>query len=292
MAYTNLPTTDRCWVQCLFFPWRYPLTLVCLGFLLSVSSSLWPALEHLQRITTNDATVQLFLDENISAEQGRAFMQDLSNHPEVAHADFITREVAWRDFDETVALGTEPDDTPLPDIIVVELVPGAPVRDTIEKFSSMEPVRFVHTGWRWAERFNALKQIGLIFSSVTLITGLLLIRYTLSAHRVGGNPPVFGFTAGLTAGTLFGIYSVLISLGLSYLAFSYLSPLFPNSLLFHTLYSKPGWASALGVPMGLLGAALAYQRSPDPAGRPPGTLSRVWHSERKSANIDNKETKR
>ena len=134
MAYNDLPTADRCWVQCLFFPWRYPLTLVCLGFLLSVSSSLWPALEHLQRITTNDATVQLFLDENISAEQGRTFMQDLSNHPEVAHADFITREVAWRDFDETVALGTEPDDTPLPDIIVVELVPGAPVQDTIEKF--------------------------------------------------------------------------------------------------------------------------------------------------------------
>ena len=249
-------------IQYVFFPFRYPLTLFCFSFLLSVPSFLWLTLEHLQKITTSEpTTIRLFLEDHVRKEDGQKLTQDLISHDRVSHAEFITREDAWQDFEETVRLRQEysKEDSPLPHVILVELTPEAPISDTVAKMRALDNVRFVHTGWRWGQRFYALKQVGVFVGIIFLIISLLLIYHTFSLHLAKKTPPRPDFSLCLVMGLLFGVFGASFSFGLLYGTFSYLSTLFSDSFLFNSLRQTIGRELSLGVPIGVLGALLAWR---------------------------------
>lgn len=129
------------------------------------------------------AQISLFLDMDVTASAGELLRDDIAAHPDVAEAEWISREQALLEFQEQSGLGEalrELPDNPLPGSILVtpEVIDKHALVALLEELKNLPKVEQAQLDVLWIERLAAILKMGenFIFAlSVLLIAALLLV---------------------------------------------------------------------------------------------------------------------
>lgn len=194
----------------------------------------------------DDPRVSGYLSESVSRDDGVALTARLAQRPEVASADYVSKEEALARFTEAfesvAGLLEDLGDNPLPASIEITLRPGLE-KKTIEGFvASLPRTQFEEVDWGqgWAERFSRF--VDTVRAAAVGLGGLLLVASTLmianTIHltvyarrdelnilRLVGATGLFIRVPFVLEGLLQGLLGAGAAVGGLYLAFSWASPL-------------------------------------------------------------------
>ncbi len=129
------------------------------------------------------AQISLFLEMDIKASDGELLRDEIAARPDVAEAEWISREQALVEFQEQSGLGEalrELPDNPLPGSILVtpEIIDKEALAALLDELKNMPKVEQAQLDLLWIERLAAILKMGenFIFAlSVLLIAALLLV---------------------------------------------------------------------------------------------------------------------
>lgn len=211
------------------------ISLLILGFtLLLVLNS-----QYIAGFMESQVEINLFLREDISRQDARAFENKLTRIEGVELVEFIPKEDALKlmedsygkDVDITKALGGN---NPLPDtyrvkVVDVELVPQ--VAATIEKYDEVESLRYgqdfvnrLINFTNWLRNAGLVVIVGILFASLFLITTTIRLtvfarKKEISIMKYVGATNLFIRAPFFLEGMMIGLIGALISVVILYLAY-------------------------------------------------------------------------
>jgi cell division transport system permease protein len=269
------------------------MTAAVIGIALALPSSLYLLLDNLHRLSGSwdgQASISVFLKEQVPAAQRDGLAARLRDWPEVTSVKVITPEQALQEYSSRSGLDNALealDENPLPAVLIV--VPrddrrgAAPAAALQQKLHALPEVELAELDLAWVQRLNAMVEIArrgiLLFSTLLALAVLLVIGNTirleiqnrhdeiLVTKLLGATNP-FVRRPFLYSGAWYGLLGallawLLVSGGFLLLAdpVATLAGLYQSDF---TLQTRPGVTLAVllggGLLLGLLGAWLAVGR--------------------------------
>lgn len=144
------------------------LTALVIGITLALPAALHLLVKNLDALSFSwERTVQasLFLEDSMSEDAGRALTKRIRQRPEVAQADYISRQQALEEFRELSGFGAALDlldENPLPAVIAVQ--PSNEASNTqidalLKELQNTKGVESARIDQSWLERLNAILTI-------------------------------------------------------------------------------------------------------------------------------------
>jgi cell division transport system permease protein len=147
--------------------------------------------ERLSGTWQHAARISVFLEMSVSDAEGQALRDDIAGMPQVARADWISREQALLDFQAVSGLAEalrELPDNPLPGSVLVTpaTVDQAELEALRQRLAELPGVELAQLDLLWVERLGALLALGdrFLFGVTVLLvlTLLLVIGNTIRLH--------------------------------------------------------------------------------------------------------------
>ena len=268
------------------------LTWLVIGIALALPVSLDVALDNVGRVSStwdSPAQLSLFLVDGTSQVAAKALTEELSNNPQLARVQFVSREDALAEFTRVSGFADileNLEENPLPHVLLVEPLDSLnpdEVTALRDEFEALALVAEATLDMAWLQRLNSLLELsrrsvlalgGVLIFGVVLILGNT-IRLAIESRRdeivivklVGGSNAFvrrpFLYT-GLWYGVGGGVFAaLLVSAGLWFLS----APVEQLAALYGSDFSLrgPGLIGSLnlvlvGGVLGLAGAWLAVSR--------------------------------
>jgi len=277
--------------------WRQPLsslmTIVVIGIAIALPAGLYVLLHNIEQVSDqwDDATqISLFLEYEMSHEQGINLNKKLQSWPNIAQSHYQSSTQSLEEFRQLSGLGPLLDSlptNPLPAIIIIhpnenDLRPDA-IGSLLSRLEALPEVEQAQLDMEWLQRLRSLNQtaqrgisiLGILLSlSVLLIIGNTIRLAILSRQSeirviklVGGTntfvrrPFLYtGFWYGILGG-LMGWAILLISLSLLNGPINHLAKLYGSQFTLHWLSGTLFLILPLtGLILGVLGAWLAVSK--------------------------------
>ncbi len=266
-------------------------TCLVMAVALSLPMGLALLLDNVERLGGSwqrAAQISVFLKMDVDAATGHALRDQIAALPEVAEAEWISREQALEEFEQLSGLGEalrELPDNPLPG--AVRVTPAGVERSRLEalqaRLASLPGVDLVQLDMGWVERLLAILQLGdrFVFGlSVLLIATLLLVvgntirlhienrRTEIEVVKLVGGTDSYVRRPFLYMGTLYGIGAgllawLILACGLDWLneAVVRLSGLYDSPFRLAGVPLEDGFSLLAGaILLGYIGAWLAVAR--------------------------------
>ena len=166
------------------------LTALVIGITLALPAALHLLVANMDALSFSwERTVQasLFLDEDMSVEDGKALTQRLSERAEIESAEYISRDQALKEFQELSGFGDALgmlEDNPLPAVIAVQPSADASnvqIEELLTELKNTEGVESARIDQSWLERLNA------IITIVQYIVQALAVLLALAVMVTVGN---------------------------------------------------------------------------------------------------------
>ncbi|HWT27935.1 MAG TPA: permease-like cell division protein FtsX [Methylophilaceae bacterium] len=148
-----------------------------MGVALSLPGVLYVVADNLSRLAgsvQNEPQISLFLKLDIDAETVAAIEQKLKTHPDVAHYQFVSRDAAWEQLQQSAqAVATSIDKNPLPDAYFIEPKELKPetVERLLNEMQQWPGVEHAQADAAWIKRLHAV--LGLGRNAAAVLGGLL-----------------------------------------------------------------------------------------------------------------------
>ena len=148
-----------------------------MGVALSLPGVLYVVADNLSRLAgsvQNEPQISLFLKLDIDAETVAAIEQMLKTHPDVAHYQFVSRDAAWEQLQQSAqAVATSIDKNPLPDAYFIEPKELKPetVERLLNEMQQWPGVEHAQADAAWIKRLHAV--LGLGRNAAAVLGGLL-----------------------------------------------------------------------------------------------------------------------
>jgi len=159
------------------------LTAIAIGVTLALPAGLHVLVQNVSAISYSwEGSLQasLFLEDDVSAERGRALVRELQKRQDVAKASYISREQSLVEFRELSGFGEAldllADMNPLPAVIVVtpqRNLPQDRMQALMNALSSLPEVEVAKLDQQWLERLYAI--LAIIERAVLIIAGVLAL---------------------------------------------------------------------------------------------------------------------
>ena len=178
--------------------WQQPFgsffTCLVMAIALCLPMGLALLLDNVERLSgtwQHAARISVFLEMSVSDAEGQALRDDIAGMPQVARADWISREQALLDFQAVSGLAEalrELPDNPLPGSVLVtpETVDQAELEALRQRLAELPGVELAQLDLLWVERLGALLALGdrFLFGVTVLLvlTLLLVIGNTIRLH--------------------------------------------------------------------------------------------------------------
>ncbi|ABE48999.1 MULTISPECIES: permease-like cell division protein FtsX [Methylobacillus] len=260
-----------------------------IGIALSLPAILYIVIDNLNQLAgniRNEPQISVFMKLDAEAALVKEFNQTLQQHPGIAKYQFVSKEAAWQEMQESQNIASQLEENPLPDAFFIEPKDHSP--DAISRLhhelQGYPGVEHVLADADWAKRLYALLQLGrkavwvlsglLGFALVAIIGNTIRLQIATQREEIEVSK-LIGATDGfirrpfLYAGSLYGLGGSLLALGfvngiLTIFNFSVaeLAELYGSSFIL----VLPGWEISLGivacaVVLGWLGSYIAVSRS-------------------------------
>lgn len=234
------------------------------------------------------AQISLFLELDSGDTYGELLRDEIVAHPDVAEAEWISREQALAEFQQQSGLGEalrELPDNPLPGSILVtpEMIDKEALVALLDELKNMPKVQQAQLDLMWIERLAAILQVGehFIFAlAVLLIAALLLVvgntirlhienrRIEIEVIKLVGGTDGYVRRPFLYMGVLYGLAGgllawLLLAFGLEWLNDSVveLAQLYGSDFSLSGISIEDGFSLLLGaVLLGYIGAWIAVAR--------------------------------
>lgn len=279
--------------------WRSPfstlLTAAVIGITLALPAGLHVLVRNVNAVSYSwEGSLQasLFLKDSVTPEGGRALTAALENRPDVARAQYLSREQSLAEFRELSGFGQALDlleDNPLPAVVVVtpaRELERADMDRLVDALSALPEVEVAKLDQKWLDRLYAI--LAIIERVVALIAGLLALavvvtvgntirldiesrRDEIVVMRLIGAPDSFIRRPFLYIGMWYGLAGGVLAWTLVHGALWLLAgPAQRLAGLYDSRFSLAGlpWDASLlvlvgGVVLGMAGAALTLGRHLD-----------------------------
>ncbi|HWU82183.1 MAG TPA: permease-like cell division protein FtsX [Methylophilaceae bacterium] len=148
-----------------------------MGVALSLPGVLYVVADNLSRLAgsvQNEPQISLFLKLDIDAETLAAIEQKLKAHADVAHYQFVSRDAAWEQLQQSAqAVATSIDKNPLPDAYFIEPKELKPetVERLLNEMQQWPGVEHAQADAAWIKRLHAV--LGLGRNAAAVLGGLL-----------------------------------------------------------------------------------------------------------------------
>ena len=148
-----------------------------MGVALSLPGVLYVVADNLSRLAgsvQNEPQISLFLKLDIDAETVAAIEQKLKTHADVAHYQFVSRDAAWEQLQQSAqAVATSIDKNPLPDAYFIEPKELKPetVERLLNEMQQWPGVEHAQADAAWIKRLHAV--LGLGRNAAAVLGGLL-----------------------------------------------------------------------------------------------------------------------
>ena len=178
--------------------WQQPFgsffTCLVMAIALCLPMGLALLLDNVERLSgtwQHAARISVFLEMSVSDAEGQALRDDIAGMPQVARADWISREQALLDFQAVSGLAEalrELPDNPLPGSVLVTpaTVDQAELEALRQRLAELPGVELAQLDLLWVERLGALLALGdrFLFGVTVLLvlTLLLVIGNTIRLH--------------------------------------------------------------------------------------------------------------
>ena len=263
-------------------------TCLVLAVALSLPMGLALLLDNVERLGGSwqrAAQISLFMDLEVDSVAGERLRDEVAAMPDVAAADWVSREQALDEFQQLSGLGEalkELPENPLPGVIIV--TPEEVDKDKLEalrqQLAELPGVQLAQLDLLWVERLTAILKLGdrFVFGLTLLLvaTLLLVIGNTIRLHienrrteievvKLVGGTDAFGRRPFLYIGVLYGLLSgvlawILLALGLAWLNVTVerVASLYQSEFALFGMPFTDGLALVFGsMVLGLAGAWLA-----------------------------------
>ncbi|MEM8594227.1 MAG: permease-like cell division protein FtsX [Pseudomonadota bacterium] len=166
------------------------LTWLVIGIALALPAILYITLSNVETVSANwnnGTRISLFLDKDITNEQGDSLTDRLKKNTHITKAEFVTTDQAMAFFKTHSGLGDalqNIDENPFPPSIEVQYkdnLPPVRVKELIKTFKKMPGVQTVQLDMDWVQRLYRFMQLG---KRLTLI---LICLLSLGVLLVVGN---------------------------------------------------------------------------------------------------------
>lgn len=266
-------------------------TCLVMAVALSLPMGLALLLDNVERLGGSwqrAAQISLFLKLDVDAVAGEKLRDEVAALPDVAEAEWISREAALEEFQQLSGLGEalkELPENPLPGVVLVtpEVVDKDKLEALRQRLSELPGVQQAQLDLLWVERLTAILKLGDRFvfglSLLLIATLLLVIGNTIRLHIENRRTEIevvklVGGTDGyvrrpfLYMGALYGLGAgliawLLLAYGLGWLneAVTRLAGLYGSDFGLDGVPSEDGFSLVLGaVLLGYIGAWLAVAR--------------------------------
>ena len=197
-----------------------------MGVALSLPGVLYVVADNLSRLAgsvQNEPQISLFLKLDIDAETVAAIEQKLKTHPDVAHYQFVSRDAAWEQLQQSAqAVATSIDKNPLPDAYFIEPKELKPetVERLLNEMQQWPGVEHAQADAAWIKRLHAVLGLGRNVAAVlggllglaliaiignTIRLQILTQREEIEVSQLIGATDRFIRRPFLYAGTLYGL---------------------------------------------------------------------------------------
>jgi len=162
------------------------MTVAVIGITLSLPGGFYLFLKNLDSLSgdfRSSTQISLFLDLEVSEQQGRELERQIAADPGVRATQFISRDLSLQQFRQDSGFGKSIDTlstNPLPHTIVVEPLPSDSfaVRNLLNTLQAIPEVEIAKLDTEWLERLYTLIEIarrGVILITVLFAFAVLLI---------------------------------------------------------------------------------------------------------------------
>jgi len=174
-------------------PFASLMTAAVIGIALALPSGLYLLLDNLQRLSSSwddQASLSIFLKDNVPVKTAQAVAGRIEGWPEVASVQLITPEQALEEFSTHSGLVNALealDDNPLPAVLIV--VPEdahstpEPAATLQKKIAALPEVELAQLDLEWVQRLAAMLEIArrgvLVIGSLLALAVLLVIGNTI-----------------------------------------------------------------------------------------------------------------
>ena len=159
------------------------LTAIAIGVTLALPAGLHVLVQNVSAISYSwEGSLQasLFLEDEVSAERGKALVRELEKRQDVAKASYISREQSLVEFRELSGFGEAldllADMNPLPAVIVVtprRNLPQERMQALMNALSLLPEVEVAKLDQQWLERLYAI--LAIVERAVLIIAGVLAL---------------------------------------------------------------------------------------------------------------------
>ena len=159
------------------------LTAIAMGVTLALPAGLHVLVQNVSAISYSwEGSLQasLFLEDDVSAERGKALVRELEKRQDVAKASYISREQSLVEFRELSGFGEAldllADMNPLPAVVVVtpkRNLPQERMQALMNALSTLPEVEVAKLDQKWLERLYAI--LAIIERAVLIIAGVLAL---------------------------------------------------------------------------------------------------------------------
>jgi cell division transport system permease protein len=169
------------------------MTAAVIGIALALPSGLYLLLDNLQRLNgswDNQASLSVFLKDEVPARTAESLVKRITEWPEVSSVQLITPEQALEEFSTHSGFANALealDKNPLPAVLIVvpDSVHSEPdaARALQERFSALPEVELAQLDLEWVQRLAAMIEIArrgvLVISTLLALAVLLVIGNTI-----------------------------------------------------------------------------------------------------------------
>lgn len=266
-------------------------TCLVMAIALSLPMGLSLLLDNVERLGGSwqrAAQISLYLKLETNEANGQSLRDEIAGMPDVAEAEWISREQALAEFQQQSGLGEalrELPDNPLPGVVVVtpHQVDKAALEALRERLAALPGVQQAQLDLQWVERLSAILKLGQHFVfglTLLLVLALLLVvgntirlhienrRNEIEVIKLVGGTDGYVRRPFLYMGTLYGVGAGLLAWGVLAFGLSWLNAavvrlagLYGSDFALGGVPVDDGLSLLLGaVLLGYIGAWLAVAR--------------------------------